>query len=128
MTAIESWFAMGGYAGFVWPAYGVATIVLGGLILDKNDRSQNGVPLLSRIPVIGSIFRQSVKNKDRRELIILMRPEVALTKLDAYRLRQKTEDRSHFGPELEQDDCPDCPKPGDGKQLELPPPDLPGMK
>jgi general secretion pathway protein D len=105
-----------------------STIVLGGLILDTNNRTQNGVPILSRIPVIGSIFRQSVKSKDRRELIILMRPEVALTKLDAYRLRQKTEDRSHFGPELEQDDCPDCPKPGDGKQLELPPPDLPGMK
>ena len=48
-----------------------------------------------------------------------MRPEVSLTKLDLYRLRQKNEDKTHFGPELEQDDCPDCPKPGDGKQLEL---------
>jgi hypothetical protein len=53
---------------------------------------------------------------------------VSLTKLDLYRLRQKNEDKTHFGPELEQDDCPDCPKPGDGKQLALPPPDLPGMK
>jgi hypothetical protein len=57
-----------------------------------------------------------------------MRPEVSLTKLDLYRLRQKNEDKTHLGPELEQDDCPDCPKPGDGKQLELPAPDLPGMK
>ena len=105
-----------------------STIVLGGLILDTNNRTQKGIPLLSRIPVIGSIFRQTAKNRDRRELIILMRPEVALTKFDAYRLRQKTEDRSHFGPELEQDDCPDCPKPGDGKELVLPAPDLPGMK
>jgi heme exporter protein D len=32
-NAIESWLAMGGYAGFVWPAYGVATAVLGGLAL-----------------------------------------------------------------------------------------------
>jgi heme exporter protein D len=31
VNAIESWLAMGGYAGFVWPAYGVAAIVLGGL-------------------------------------------------------------------------------------------------
>jgi len=31
-----------------------------------------------------------------------------------------------FGPELEQDDCPDCPKKGDGKQL--PPPDVPSAK
>jgi type II secretion system protein D len=105
-----------------------STIVLGGLILDTNNRRQDGIPILSRIPVIGSLFRNTTKTKDRRELIILMRPEVALTKLDLYRLRQKSEDKTHFGPELNQDDCPDCPKPGDGKQLELPAPDLPGMK
>ena len=54
-----------------------------------------------------------------------MRPEVALTKLDIYRLRLKNEDKTHFGPELEQDDCPDCPKPTEGKELQLPAPDLP---
>jgi hypothetical protein len=57
-----------------------------------------------------------------------MRPEVTLTKLDLYRLRQKNSDRTHLGPEIDEDDCPDCPKPGDGKQLELTAPDLPGMK
>jgi heme exporter protein CcmD len=29
--AIASWLAMEGYAGFVWPAYGVTAVVLGGL-------------------------------------------------------------------------------------------------
>jgi type II secretion system protein D len=105
-----------------------ATIVLGGLITEDISTSKTGIPILSRIPVIGAIFRSTVRNKDRKELIVLMRPEVAMTKLDAYRLRQKSEDRTHFGPELNQDDCPDCPKPGDGKQSELPAPDLPGMK
>ncbi len=32
-NAIQSWFAMGGYGGFVWPAYGIAALVLGGLAL-----------------------------------------------------------------------------------------------
>lgn len=105
-----------------------STIVLGGLIQDSQSRDVNGIPILSKIPLIGGLFRNTAKTKNRRELLILMRPEVALTKLDLYRLRQKVEDKSHFGPELEQDDCPDCPKPGDGKQLELPAPDLPGMK
>jgi general secretion pathway protein D len=105
-----------------------STIVLGGLIMDDKTRNQNGIPLLSRIPLIGGLFRSTEKSKNRTELLVLMRPEVALTKLDMYRLRQKTEDKTHFGPELNQEDCPDCPKPGDGKQLELPPPDLPGMK
>jgi len=105
-----------------------ATIVLGGLITDTRRLDKTGIPLLSRIPLLGPLFRTTSKTGERRELIVLMRPEVALTKLDIYRLRQKTEDRTHMGPELDQDDCPDCPKPGDGKQLELPPPDLPGMK
>jgi type II secretory pathway component GspD/PulD (secretin) len=103
-----------------------ATIILGGLIQDRKERSQNGIPILSRLPVIGGLFRNTIKLKERRELIILMRPEVTLTKLDMYRLRQKTSDRTHLGPELEEDDCPDCPPKGDGKQL--PPPDLPPEK
>jgi general secretion pathway protein D len=105
-----------------------ATVVLGGLITDNKRTTKSGIPVLDRIPVIGALFRSTRRNNDRTELIILMRPEVALTKLDLYRLRQKTEERTHFGPDLDQDDCPDCPKPGDGKQLELPAPDLPGMK
>jgi type II secretory pathway component GspD/PulD (secretin) len=100
-----------------------ATIILGGLIQDRTDRNQSGIPILDRLPGIGSLFRYTTKNKERTELIILMRPEVSLTKLDLYRLRQKSENKTHLGPELEQDDCPDCPKPGDGK--ELPPPDVP---
>ena len=103
-----------------------ATIVLGGLITDNKQLSKGGIPYLSRLPWVGALFRNTIKNHDRTELIILMRPEVTLTKLDLYRLRQKHEDRTHFGPELEQDDCPDCPKPGDGKQL--PPPDVPAAK
>ena len=105
-----------------------STIVLGGLIEDSKEKNYTGIPYLSRIPYLGALFRSTTSNKTRTELIILMRPEVSLTKLDAYRLRQKTEDRMHFGPELDQDDCPDCPKPEKGKQLTLPPPDIPAAK
>ena len=105
-----------------------STIVLGGLIEDNKNRSSTGIPVLSRIPYLGALFRSTVSDKTRQELIILMRPEVTLTKLDAYRLRQKNEDRTHFGPELEQDDCPECPKVEAGKQLTLPPPDIPAAK
>jgi len=105
-----------------------STIVLGGLIEDTKTKNYTGIPYLSRIPYVGALFRGTTSNKMRTELIILMRPEVTLTKLDLYRLRQKTEDRMHFGPELDQDDCPDCPKPEKGKQLTLPPPDLPAAK
>jgi general secretion pathway protein D len=103
-----------------------STIVLGGLIEDNRQKNYTGIPYLSRIPYLGALFRSTTNNKTRTELIILMRPEVTLTKLDLYRLRQKSEDRMHFGPELDQDDCPDCPRPTSNKQL--PPPDLPAAK
>jgi type II secretion system protein D len=102
-----------------------STVVLGGLITDNKRTNKTGIPILSRIPVIGAIFRSTITTNNRTELIVLMRPEVALTKLDIYRLRLKNEDKMHFGPELEQDDCPDCPKPTEGKELQLPAPDLP---
>jgi heme exporter protein D len=33
VSAIVQWLQMGGYAAFVWPAYGVAAAVLGGLTI-----------------------------------------------------------------------------------------------
>lgn len=108
-----------------------STIVLGGLITDNKQVSKDGIPLLSRIPVIGGLFRNTVRNHDRTELVVLMRPEVALTKLDLYRLREKAEQKTHFGPEIDEDDCPDCPKTEkqlEDKQIVLPGPDLPGMQ
>jgi len=103
-----------------------STIVLGGLIIDNRQLNKGGIPYLSKLPILGPLFRSTTNTKERQELIILMRPEVSLTRLDLYRLRQKNENRTHFGQELEQEDCPDCPKTGDGKQL--PPPDVPSAK
>lgn len=110
-----------------------STIVLGGLITDDKRRSTAGIPVLNRIPVIGGLFRNTSRIKSRAELLILMRPEVTLTKLDLARLRQKQEDKRHFGPEIDQDDCPDCPAAvGEEKQIDkdvvLPAPDVPPVR
>ena len=90
--------------------------MLGGLITDEKRRDAVGFPILSRLPVVGALFRNTIKSKTRTELIILMRPEVSLTELDLYRLRQKTEQKTHFGPELDQD-CADCPPRDEGKAM-----------
>jgi type II secretion system protein D len=105
-----------------------STIILGGLVEDTRQKNYQGLPYLSRIPLVGSLFRATSSGKTRNELIVLMCPQVTLTKLDAYRLRQKYEDTTHFGPELDQNECPDCPKTETGKQLPLPPPDIPAAK
>ena len=105
-----------------------STIILGGLVEETKQKNYQGFPYLSRIPLVGSVFRATSSGKTRTELIVLMCPQVTLTKLDAYRLRQKYEDTTHFGPELDQNECPDCPKTETGKQLALPPPDIPAAK
>jgi type II secretion system protein D len=106
-----------------------STIILGGLIQEQKQKQYNGIPYLSRIPLIGAAFRATSTSKQRQELIILMCPQVTLTKLDQYRLRQRWENvNTHFGPELDESECPDCPKTRDGKQLTLPPPDIPEPK
>ena len=105
-----------------------STIILGGLVEETKQKNYQGFPYLSRIPLVGSLFRATSSGKARTELIVLMCPQVTLTKLDAYRLRQKYEATTHFGPELDQNECPDCPKTQTGKQLALPPPDIPAAK
>jgi len=40
MTAIVDFLAMGGYAGFVWPAYGVAALVLITLVIASVRRAR----------------------------------------------------------------------------------------
>jgi general secretion pathway protein D len=105
-----------------------STIILGGLIQESKSKNVNSIPYLSRIPVLGSLFRSKVDNKSRTELIVLMCPEVTLTKLERDRLREKWEGTTHFGPEIDQGTCADCPKTGVGKDVVLPPPDIPAPK
>ncbi len=108
-----------------------STIVLGGLITDSKQKNYNGVPVLDRIPLLGYLFRSTTQNKMRTELIILMRPEVTLTKLDLYRLRQTTKEKMALNKEL--DKQPPLNQGQDEEEYEssekqLPPPDLPPVK
>lgn len=40
METLSQFFSMGGYAGFIWPAYGVVAVVLVGLFI-AGKRFQN---------------------------------------------------------------------------------------
>jgi general secretion pathway protein D len=51
-------------------------IVLGGLITEENARNTQGVPVLSDIPVLGYLFRNTQKNARRSELLIFIQPIV----------------------------------------------------
>jgi heme exporter protein D len=49
MGDIGAFLAMGGYAGFVWPAYGVALAVLGGLAIFSWRRYRDSTVTLERL-------------------------------------------------------------------------------
>lgn len=49
-------------------------IVLGGLIDDQIQESQNKVPLLGDLPVIGTLFRSNSNNVNKRNLMIFLHP------------------------------------------------------
>ena len=51
-------------------------IVLGGLIQTDNEQLNTGVPGLNRLPVVGNLFSYQRDSIERRELFIVLRPEI----------------------------------------------------
>lgn len=52
------------------------TMVLAGLIKDDKNAGSAGIPLLSKIPVVGALFGAKADTSTRRELIITITPRV----------------------------------------------------
>jgi len=52
------------------------TIIIGGLIREDATSSKSGLPFLSKIPVLGYLFRTTNTTTSRVELIILLTPHV----------------------------------------------------
>ena len=55
------------------------TIILGGFIRNSDTKNKSGVPILKDIPLLGYLFRSTGDTKERKELIVLMRPTVLRT-------------------------------------------------
>lgn len=52
------------------------TLVLGGLMQDTVSNSQNEVPLLGRIPLLGELFRTRNTSKNKQEFLIFLQPHI----------------------------------------------------
>ncbi len=79
-----------------------STIVLGGLITQDSSRIDTNIPYLSRIPVIGALFRTRSRAGDRSELIILMHPEVVNTNDLLVKVQENEARRTYLGNGLEE--------------------------
>jgi general secretion pathway protein D len=52
------------------------TLVLGGLIRTRRQSTKQGIPWLSKIPIIGFLFGSTVDTAERTELLLLITPRV----------------------------------------------------
>jgi len=52
------------------------TLILGGLITDKNTFSENGVPVLKEIPIVKYLFSSKDEISRRRELVFIVTPHI----------------------------------------------------
>lgn len=67
------------------------TVLLAGLIQDGSTRGSNGLPGLSRIPIIGGLFGRQSSNQDRTEVVVLLTATIVR---DQKELRDLTDDYS----------------------------------
>jgi type II secretory pathway component GspD/PulD (secretin) len=52
------------------------TLIIGGLIQEATTRTENKIPVLGDLPLVGGVFRNSQTNATRNELIIVVTPHV----------------------------------------------------
>lgn len=52
------------------------TIVLGGIFESSNDRLEERIPFVSKIPLVGLLFRQQNVAENKRELLIFVTPKI----------------------------------------------------
>jgi len=49
-------------------------LVIGGLLRDNLEETIRGIPLLSKIPLLGALFRRTEKSSEKTELMVVVRP------------------------------------------------------
>ncbi|HRX91016.1 MAG TPA: type II secretion system secretin GspD, partial [Steroidobacteraceae bacterium] len=59
------------------------TVVLGGLLSDSLTSSESRVPFLGRIPIVGELFRDRSGTKEKRNLMLFLRPRILHDGIDA---------------------------------------------
>jgi type II secretion system protein D len=79
------------------------SVIIGGLISTTDDRSRKKVPFLGNIPYVGALFRSSHSTSDRKELLIILTPQLLLTPEDGHHMTQEALSRSTIKDEIRRD-------------------------
>jgi hypothetical protein len=64
------------------------TVVLGGLLQTRKIDVHRRVPIIADIPLIGDLFRYDGVTEERRELLIILTPQIIYNKMDSDLVKQ----------------------------------------
>ncbi len=65
------------------------TLVVAGLIQDRGNKSNQGIPLLKNLPIVGALFGAQKNSSDKAELLIAITPFVIRGKDEAERISKE---------------------------------------
>jgi type IV pilus assembly protein PilQ len=54
------------------------TMVIGGVFIDTQSNSVAGIPYLSRVPVLGWLFKSKTESVSKSELLIFLTPSIVI--------------------------------------------------
>lgn len=77
-------------------------IAIGGLIRDRDEQTDSGVPVLKDIPVLGFLFGTTSTRTTRTELLVLLRPRVVGNQEESQRMTDEIRRRLSGVLELEE--------------------------
>ena len=69
------------------------TAVIGGLSTDSDTEIKSAVPGLSKIPLLGELFKHESKTRDRRSLMVFITPTIIQSSQDQELLLRRELDR-----------------------------------
>jgi type II secretion system protein D len=75
------------------------TVVIGGLVTEEKSKDRTGFPIISRIPLVGSLFSRQSTNTRRQELIVMIQPTVIADEDDLVRTNLDERGRVKVGAE-----------------------------
>jgi general secretion pathway protein D len=65
------------------------TVVIGGLMQQKDHTNISSVPILGDIPLLGHLFRYTTKQKVKTNLLVMLTPFIIKDQLDLEQIRQR---------------------------------------
>jgi len=73
------------------------TVLLAGLISERQDNSRSGLPFVDQLGDFGKLFGNTTKARQRTELIIFIRPQIIRDSLDATRVAEELRSKLRGG-------------------------------